>query len=331
MVELSKLTMSDEELAAFTAGLGDRVHTTSLSEEVEKAFNAQHETRAAHKRVEDEIMDAHAAMQENASISKAYEELVRQNGIQEALDRVNRPLAEFQETMRRLTEPLAPYTELSRRIQGLTEPIKPLTDFARNLREMMEPLTANQALLDLARTSGLSTPSKMLTDDIDYGVPANDAAKHYLVEAPVARLPILDFEIPPNPAHETNKLLQEMISRTDELLMVHGQQAALIQELTKLSATSLEEARTSAAEAAKATKSAARSERLARLAIYLGIVTFVTSMAISSVQTWMDWRGGNETDATLKAILEAVRHEGVPGNVPSTNASVAGSQSPTSP
>jgi DNA repair exonuclease SbcCD ATPase subunit len=319
MVELSKLAMSEEAQAALKTELERLSQARSVRDEAKAVIDAELANMAAYKRLDDEARAIYDAQLESHSIARTFQDLAKNSGLQEALERINRPLAEFDESVRQLTNPLSSITDLSERIYDLTKPLAPMAELSRKIEDMIRPLQLSESLKDtLAGISNLSAPYKDAMAKLDLGIPANDSFKHNIPEIPAHQPRIPDFKLPPNPAHKTNKLLQEMIVRTDQLLTVQGQQSAVIQELAQLTATSLEHARMSAAESAEATRSAKRSERVARWAFYIAVISILVSVAFSTLQTWMSWQGGNESEATLQAILKAVSHDTVPdaGTVP---------------
>ncbi|TXH33131.1 MAG: hypothetical protein E6Q98_23015 [Rhodospirillaceae bacterium] len=188
------------------------------------------------------------------------------------------------------------------------------------LQSLLDPIPSNPLLTDtLNRMSSISEELQRSIAGVNVGLPQSympnfemPSFKPPAFETHTLEIP--NFEIPPNPINKTNDLLAKMIVKSDELLSVQAQQAALIQKLADLSAISLEHARLSATESAQATRLAEKSEKAARWAVYITIISLAVSIAFSSLQTWMSWDGGRETDAVLNDILKAVRQDDAPAN-----------------
>lgn len=121
-----------------------------------------------------------------------------------------------------------------------------------------------------------------------------------------ATLERLATPISPNPGGEPADVVARMLAKTDQLLAIQAQQASLIQKLGEVAATSLDHARLCAAQATRATDSLKSSVKVARWTLGMAIISFLGTMALSSVQIWI-WttlQGGKATDSVMQNLLQ---------------------------
>lgn len=149
--------------------------------------------------------------------------------------------------------------------------------------------------------------AKLKLPGIDGAVSASDTKTVESALSRVSRPESLEAalweRLPPNPVHQTNAELAELITTIRQLVEIGQRQAELSQALTETSQLALRESMNSA-------KTAENALRQARNSVRIAILTLVLSAIVGGTGIYQGYITGGSTDARLERLIDAVQQRG---------------------
>lgn len=190
--------------------------------------------------------------------------------------------------------------------------MRPLSDLQDKLAPQMERFTATQEAMEKAlgpyrdlqgrmRTLGLAAGEnskfKNLADQIGAQQSAIDAMR--VPEREMTRIPELP-PMPPNPILETNRRLERIEERFEQMQVIAADAAEIATGLQGAAAEFLQ----------KFEKAATDNDRAAGRAIWIGVVAVIIAVAMPAAQIiYSEYRREPSNGAEIQATLEAMQAE----------------------
>lgn len=207
--------------------------------------------------------------------------------------------SQMDDRLRQITRDAEPPTRAFRDLhENITSQTKSFASAQETIKKSIEPFRDLQDRMNkLGLAAGADSPFKRLADQI--------GAQQSAVEA--LRVPKLDTprnpkipSLPPNPTLETNKRLEQIEKRFEQMQSVATNAAEIATGLQGAAAEFLQ----------KFEKAATENDHAARLAIRIGVFAVFIAVAMPAAQIiYSEYRREPSNEAEIQAALEAVQVE----------------------